>query len=109
MYQRAAFRCSHYNITLPITNTLEALPRHKHDAQSNIFSIRITITRGLRPVGRTAKLSETTLEAANGREINIQLSGSSSVGYPCSQHANCILTQNLRHLWHCAVWQNCTF
>ncbi len=25
-------------------------------------------------------------------------------GHSCSQHANCTLPQNLRHLWHCAVW-----
>ncbi len=30
--------------------------------------------------------------------------GTSSGGHFCSQHANCTLPQNLRHLWHCAVW-----
>ncbi len=25
------------------------------------------------------------------------------------QHANCTLPQNLQHLWHWAVWLNCTF
>ncbi len=38
------------------------------------------------------------------REINIKFTGNSSSGNSCSQHANCTLPQNLRHLWHCAVW-----
>ncbi len=42
-------------------------------------------------------------------EINIQFMGNSSGGHSCSQHANCTLPQNLRHLWHCALWWNCTF
>ncbi len=58
----------------------------------------------VRPVGCTAKFSETPLEMVYGREINIQLTGNSSGGHSCSQHANCTLPQNLRHLWHCAVW-----
>ena len=57
----------------------------------------------VRPVGCTAKLSETPLETAYGREMNIQFTGNSSGGHSCSQHANCTLPQNLRHLWHCAV------
>ncbi len=48
----------------------------------------------VRPVGCTAKFSETPLETAYGREINIQFTGNSSGGHSCSQ----------RHLWHCAVW-----
>ncbi len=55
-------------------------------------------------VGCTAKFSVTPLETAYGREINIQFTGSSSGGHSCSQHANCTFPQNLRHLWHCAVW-----
>ncbi len=55
-------------------------------------------------VGCTAKFSETPLETAYGREMNIQFTGNSSGGHSCSQHANCTLPQNLRHLWHCAVW-----
>ena len=49
----------------------------------------------LRWIGRTAKFSTKTLEAAHGREINIQFSGNSFGGYSCSQHANCSLSQNL--------------
>ncbi len=58
----------------------------------------------VRPVGCTAKFSETPLETAYGREMNIQFTGNSSGGHSCSQHANCTLPQNLQHLWHCAVW-----
>ena len=47
---------------------------------------------------------KTTLEAADGREVNIKFSGNSSGGHSCSQHANCTLPRNLRHFWHCAVW-----
>ena len=57
----------------------------------------------VRPVGRTAKFSKTTLETAYGREINIKFSGNRSGGHSCSQHANCTLPQNLRHLLHCFV------
>ncbi len=46
----------------------------------------------------TAKFSETPLETAYGREINIKLMGNSSGGHSCSQHANCTHPQNLRHL-----------
>ncbi len=56
----------------------------------------------VRPVGCTAKFSETPLEAAYGREMNIQFRGNSSGEHSCSQHANCMLPQNLWHLWHCA-------
>ncbi len=45
----------------------------------------------VRPVGCTAKFSETPLEMAYGREINIQFTGNSSGGHSCSQHANCML------------------
>ncbi len=56
------------------------------------------------PVGCTAKFSETPLETAYGREMNIQFTGNSSGGHSCRQHANYMLPQNLRHLWYCAVW-----
>ncbi len=56
------------------------------------------------PVVYTAKFSETPLEMTYSREMSIQFRGNSSRGHFCSQHANCTLPQNLRHLWHCAVW-----
>ncbi len=49
----------------------------------------------VRLVGCTAKFSEMPLEMAYGREINIKLIGNISGGYSCSQHANCMLPQNL--------------
>uniref|UniRef100_A0A672KZ82 RING-type domain-containing protein n=1 Tax=Sinocyclocheilus grahami TaxID=75366 RepID=A0A672KZ82_SINGR len=55
-------------------------------------------TAVVRPVGCTAKFSETPLETAYGREMNIQFTGNSSGGHSCSQHANCTLPHNLRHL-----------
>jgi hypothetical protein len=48
----------------------------------------------VRPVRRTTKFSKTMSEGAYGREINIKLSGNSSGGHSCSQHANCML-----HFW----------
>jgi hypothetical protein len=55
----------------------------------------------VRLVGRTDKFSKTMFEAAYGREINIQFSGNSSGGNSCSQHANCILPQNFKHVALC--------
>ena len=55
------------------------------------------------PVLHNAKFSKMTLEGAYGREINIKFSGNRSGGHSWSQHANCTLPQNLRHLWHCIV------
>ncbi len=49
----------------------------------------------VRPVGCTAKFSETALEMAYGREMNIQFTGTSSGGHSCSQQANCTLPQNI--------------
>ncbi len=62
-----------------------------------------TLSAVVRPVGCTAKFSETPLEMAHGREINIQFTGNSSGRHSCSQHSNCTLPQNFQHLWHCAV------
>ena len=56
---------------------------------------------GVRPVRHTAKFSKMALEAANGGKISIQLSGNSSGGHSCSQHASRTLPQNLSH--HCVV------
>ncbi len=47
------------------------------------------------PVGCTAKFSETPLETAYCREMNIQFTGNSSGGHSCSQHANCMLPSKL--------------
>ncbi len=63
-----------------------------------------TWSTGVRSVGCTAKFSETPLETAYGREINIQFTGNSSGGHSCSQHDNWMLLQNLQNLWHWAVW-----
>ncbi len=45
-----------------------------------------------------AGFSEMPLETDYGREMSIQFMGNSSGGHSCSQHANCTLPQNLRHL-----------
>ena len=45
----------------------------------------------VRPVGYAAKFSETPLESAHGREMNIQVTGNSSGGHSCCQHATCTL------------------
>ncbi len=58
------------------------------------ISIIIIMSVVVKPVGCTAKLSETPLETAYGREMNIQFTGNSSGGHSCSQHANCTLPQN---------------
>ena len=57
----------------------------------------------VRPVGHTAKFSIIMLEVTYGRDINIQFSGTRSGGHSCSQHANCTLPQNLRHVTLCCV------
>ena len=59
--------------------------------------------RGYEADRHTAKLSKTTLEPVYGREINITLSGNIPGGQSCSQHANCTLPQNLKHVALCRV------
>ena len=52
--------------------------------------------------------TDRTLETAYGGEININ--GHRLWWTFLSQHAaNCTLSQNLQHLWHCVVWKNSTF
>ncbi len=56
------------------------------------------VTRGLpnsHGLVCTAKFSETPLEMAYVREMNIQLTANGFGGHSCSQHANCTLPQKL--------------
>jgi hypothetical protein len=57
----------------------------------------------VRPVALTLKFSKMTLEAAYGREMNIQLSGNTLLDIPTVSMPIGTLPQNLRHLWHCVV------
>jgi hypothetical protein len=57
----------------------------------------------VRSVGRTAKFSKITWDAAYSREINSQFSVISSGGHSCSQHANCTVLQNLTSVALCCV------
>lgn len=59
----------------------------------------------VKPVGCTAKFSETPLETAYGREMNIHFMGNSSGRHSCSQDANCTLPQRMGHLW--LSWSLC--
>ena len=45
----------------------------------------------VRPIGCTDKFSKIMLEVAYVWEINLQLSGNSSGGHSCQQHANCTI------------------
>uniref|UniRef100_A0A672RVW9 protein-tyrosine-phosphatase n=1 Tax=Sinocyclocheilus grahami TaxID=75366 RepID=A0A672RVW9_SINGR len=52
------------------------------------FSVPPMWSAVVRLVGCTAKFSETPLETAYGREMDIQFTGKNSGGHSCSQHAN---------------------
>jgi len=56
-----------------------------HSSSMAVRSL-LHIGRIVRPVGCTAKFSETPLKTVYGREMNIQFSGNSSGGHSCSQH-----------------------
>jgi hypothetical protein len=59
----------------------------------------------VRSVGRTAKFSLTTWRRLMVEKWTFKSLATGLVDSP----ANCMLPQNLRHLWHCVVWQKCTF
>lgn len=48
-----------------------------------------SVSAVVRLVGCTAKFSETPMEMAYGREVNIQFTGNSTGWHSCSLHANC--------------------
>ena len=95
----AVYACPFHNPTPTMGHSVHNVDISKPLAHTTPYTWSVIV----RSVGRTAKFSKTMLEVAYGREINIQLSGNSSGGHSCSQHANCTLPQNLRHLWHCVV------
>jgi hypothetical protein len=79
-----AYACPYHNPTATMGHTV-------HNIDISKLLAHTTPSAVVRLVGHTAKFSETMLEATYDREINIQLSGNSSGGHACSQHANCTL------------------
>jgi hypothetical protein len=92
-----AYACSYHNPTMG--RSVHNVDISKALAHTTSY----TWSAVVRLVGHTAKFAKTLLEADYGREMDIQFSGNNSGGHSCSQHANCALPQNLRHLWHCVV------
>ena len=94
-----AYVCPYQNPTATMAHSV-----HNVDISKTLYHMTpYTWSVVLMLVGHTDKFSKMTLEVAYGREINITSSGNILGGHSCSQHANCTLPQNLRHLWHCVV------
>ena len=66
------------------------------------------VTCGLWLWGRLDRL-QNSLKRRLRQLMDIKLYGNSFGGYSCSQNDNWTLPQNLRHQWHCVVWQNCRY
>jgi hypothetical protein len=84
-----AYACPYHNPTATMGHSVHNVDISKLLAYMTPYMWSALV----RLVGRTAKFSKWMLEAAYGREINIQVSGNSSGGHSCSQHANCMLPQ----------------
>ena len=84
-----AYACPYHNLTSTMGQSVSNTDVSKPLAHTSPY----TWSAVVRSIGRIAKFSKMTLEAAYGREINIKFSGNSSGGHSCSQHANCTLPQ----------------